>query len=190
MNNISDFGFGISDFKLNIFFNTLIQSYNHAIALLIFFFSIFLFGCGNGDESGTIEASGNIEAVNVTVSSQVTGKVLSLLKDEGEPVKSGDTVLIIDHEALDYQLAQAQAAADAASAQLNLLRIGAREEDIRQGEETVKQAQVNYDMAKRDRDRMEALYESKSITKKQHEDAISKLNITAAQLSSAEIGRA
>jgi HlyD family secretion protein len=168
------------------FFHTTIQSFNHSIATFIFFFSIFLFGCGNGDESGRIEASGNIEAVNVTVSSQVTGKILLLLKDEGDLVKSGDTVLIIDHEALSYQLAQAEAAADGAKAQLSLLRTGAREEDIRQGEEAVKQAQINYDQAKRDMNRMEALYESKSITKKQHEDAISKFNLTAAQLSSAE----
>ncbi|HVO75304.1 MAG TPA: efflux RND transporter periplasmic adaptor subunit [Ignavibacteriaceae bacterium] len=161
-------------------------SFNHTIALLILCCSIFLFGCGNGDEAGRIEASGNIESTNVTVSSQVTGKVLSLLKDEGEQVKSGDTVLIIDHESLDYQLAQAEAAADAARAQLNLLKNGAREEDIKQAEEAVKQAQVNYDMAKRDRDRMEALFESKSITTKQHEDAVSKLNITAAQLTSAQ----
>jgi HlyD family secretion protein len=33
---------------------------------------------------------------------------------------------------------------------------------------------------------MEALFESKSITTKQHEDAVSKLNITAAQLTSAQ----
>ncbi|MGE5861764.1 MAG: HlyD family secretion protein, partial [Ignavibacteria bacterium] len=175
------------------FFHTIIQPFNHSfkywyhsIALFIFFFSIFLFGCGKRDESGRIEASGNIEAINVTVSSQVIGKILLFLKDEGDLVKSGDTVLLIDHEALSYQLAQAEAAADGAKAQLNLLRTGAREEDIRQGEDAVKQAQINYDMAKKDSERMEALYESKSITKKQHEDAISKLNLTAAQLSSAE----
>jgi len=61
-----------------------------------------------------------------------------------------------------------------------------REEDIRQGEETFNQAQINFDMAKRDKERMETLWESKSITKKQYEDAVSKFNLTAAQLISAE----
>jgi len=153
--------------------------------IVIFFFVLFI-GCGDGDDENRIEASGNIEATNITVSSQVTGEVLSLLKDEGDKVKSGDTVLIIDHESLGYQLQQAAAAADAAQAQLNLLKNGAREEDIRQGEETFNQAQINFDMAKRDKERMETLWESKSITKKQYEDAVSKFNLAAAQLSSAE----
>jgi HlyD family secretion protein len=151
--------------------------------LFSIFLASFFFGCSNNDEN-KIEASGNIEAVNVTVSSQVTGKVLSLLKDEGDRVKEGDTVLIIDSESLNYQLEQAEAAAEAARAQLNLLRIGAREEDIRQGEEAVKQAEINFDMAKRDNERMESLFQSRSITKKQHEDALSRLNLADAQLSS------
>jgi len=154
--------------------------------LISIFHLIFFFGCGSNDDENKIVESGNIEATNVTVSSQVTGKVLSLLKDEGEYVKYGDTVLVIDHESLGYQLDQAEAAADGARAQLSLLRIGAREEDIRQGEEAVKQAEINFDMAKRDKNRMESLFQSRSITKKQHEDAVSKLNLAAAQLSSAQ----
>jgi membrane fusion protein YbhG len=150
------------------------------------FILLLIFGCGNGNDKNSIEASGNIEATNVTVSSQVTGKVLSLLKDEGENVNAGDTVLIIDHEILAYQLQQAVAAEEAAQAQLNLLKAGAREEDIKQGEEVVTQAQVSFETAQKDAERMKALFNSKSITEKQYEDAASRLNITQAQLTSAK----
>ncbi|MFO7445530.1 MAG: efflux RND transporter periplasmic adaptor subunit [Ignavibacteriaceae bacterium] len=148
-------------------------------------FIIIITGCGNGDDENTIEASGNIETTNVTVSSQVTGKVIRLVKDEGQAVNAGDTVLIIDHETLGYQLQQAQAAADAAEAQLSLLREGARGEDIRQAEEGVNQAKINLDMAKKDMGRMEALYNSNTVTKKQYEDAVSRFNLAQAQLNSA-----
>ncbi len=148
------------------------------------FILLLIFGCGNGNDKNSIEASGNIEATNVTVSSQVTGKVLSLLKDEGENVNAGDTVLIIDHEILAYQLQQAVAAEEAAQAQLNLLKAGTREEDIKQGEDAVTRAQINFETAKKDVERMEALYNSKSITKKQYEDAVSGFNISQAQLNS------
>ncbi len=154
--------------------------YISAIILLI------IYGCGNGNDKNRIEASGNIEATNVTVSSQVTGKVLNLLKTEGEKVSTGDTILIIDHESLEIQLRQALASENAVQAQLNLLRDGAREEDIKQGEEAVTQAQVNFESAKKDVERMETLYNSKSITRKQYEDAVSRFEITQAQLNSAK----
>jgi membrane fusion protein YbhG len=157
---------------------------------VINYMSAFIFllicGCGNGNDKNSIEASGNIEATNVTVSSQVTGKILQLLKDEGENVNAGDTVLIIDHETLAIQLQQAVAAKEATEAQLNLLKAGAREEDIKQGEDAVTQAQVNFQTAQRDAERMKALFDSKSITKKQYEDATSKLDISQAQLTSAK----
>jgi HlyD family secretion protein len=149
------------------------------------FILLIIYGCGSGNDQNTIEASGNIEATNVTVSSQVTGEVLSLLKDEGEVVKAGDTILIIDHETLDIQLQQATAATEGARAQFNLLKAGARVEDIKQGEEAVTQAQINFETAKKDVERMEALYNSKSITEKQYEDVVSKFNISQAQLNSA-----
>jgi HlyD family secretion protein len=150
------------------------------------FILLLILGCGNGNDKNTIEASGNIEATNVIVSSQVTGKILSLLKDEGESVNAGDTVLIIDHETLALQLKQAFASKEAAEAQLNLLKAGAREEDIKQGEEAVTQAKVSFESAQKDVGRMKALFNSKSITKKQYEDAVSRLDITQAQLTSAQ----
>ncbi len=156
------------------------------IKYLLVFILLIVYGCESGNNKNKIEASGNIEATNVTVSSQVTGKVLSLLKDEGDLVNAGDTVLIIDHENLEYQLDQALAAQEAAQAQLSLLKNGAREEDIKQAEEGVKQAQINHDMAKKDKERFDALYESKAITGKQYEDANSRFSLAQAQLASAQ----
>ena len=146
---------------------------------------LIAYGCGNGNNKNKIEASGNIEATNVTVSSRVTGEVLKLLKNEGDIVNVGDTILLIDHENSEYQLDQAMAGEQAAEAQLALLRNGARQEDIKQAQEAVKQAQVNYDMAKKDKKRFDALYESKTITGKQYDDANSRFEVAQAQLTSA-----
>lgn len=157
-----------------------------AINCIPAFILLLILGCGNGNDKNTIEASGNIEATNVIVSSQVTGKVLSILKDEGANVNAGDTILIIDHETLELQLQQALAAEEVAQAKLNLLKAGAREEDIKQGEEAVTQAQINFESAKKDGERMKALFDSKAITKKQYEDAFSRLDLTKAQLTSAK----
>ncbi|MGE5438283.1 MAG: HlyD family secretion protein [Bacteroidota bacterium] len=147
---------------------------------------VFLTGCGNGNNKNTIDASGTIEATNVTVSSKVAGQIQKIYKDEGDNVKAGDTLLTIDHDLLSIQLDQAAAGRDFAQAQLKLLQKGARKEDISQADENVKQAQINLDMAQRDKDRMSKLYESKSVTKKQYEDALAKYQLTQAQYGAAQ----
>ena len=156
--------------------------------ILIFHLTILFFiliGCNGNDES-RIEASGNIEATNIIVSSQVSGKVIQVLKDEGTRVNNGDTVIIIDTETYELKLAEAMATQDFAQAQYNLLKKGARDEDINQAEENLNQAQISFELAEKDKQRMENLYESKSITKKQFDDAIANYDISLAKLNSAK----
>lgn len=152
----------------------------------VLFPALVLWGCSNGKDPNKIEASGTIEATNVTISSKVSGQIQKIDKDEGQNVKSGDTLLTIDHEMLDIQLNQALAGREFSEAQYKLLKQGARSEDISLAEENLKQAQVNFDQARTDKDRMNNLYQSKSITKKQLEDALSRFELTQAQLNSAK----
>ena len=49
-----------------------------------------------------------------------------------------------------------------------------------------KQAEVNFDLAKKDKERMTNLFESKSITKKQLEDATARYEVSNAQLNAAK----
>lgn len=147
--------------------------------------SEIFFGCGNGNNKNSIEASGNIEATDVVVSSRVNGDVNFILKDEGAKVNEGDTIMIIDHENLGYQLDQAEAAVKAAKAQLELLKIGARKEDIQQGEDALKQAQINFGLAELNKDRMTKLYQSNSITKKQYDDATAAYDLAKSQVNAA-----
>lgn len=148
-------------------------------------FALIITGC-NGNDGDHINASGNIEATNIVVSSQVSGKVFQILKDEGDEIEKGDTVIIIDLETYKLKLDEAVASREAARAQFNLLKKGAREEDIRQADDNLKQAQITFDLAKKEKERMENLYESKTITKKQFDDAIAKFEIALARLNSAK----
>jgi HlyD family secretion protein len=144
-----------------------------------------IIGC-NGDNKNIIEASGNIEATNIIVSSQVSGKVIQILKEEGDKIIKGDTVIIIDPETYKLKLDEAIAAKELAQAQFNLVKTGARKEDIIQAEESLRQAQVSFDQAEKDKQRMENLYTSKSITKKQFDDAVANYDIAMAKLNSAK----
>ena len=154
------------------------------VLILIPILTFILISC-NGNDNDRIKASGNIEATNIIVSSQVSGKVLQILKDEGDKVNKNDTVIIIDPETYKLKLEEALAAKEAAQAQFNLLKEGARKEDVKQAEENLKQAQVTFNLAEKDKERMKNLYQAKSITKKQYDDAMANYEITQARLKSA-----
>lgn len=147
---------------------------------------LFLTGCSGSSDQNKIEASGTIETTEVTLSSKVSGEIKVLNADEGNEVKSGDTLLVVDHSLLDIQLEQALAARDMSEAQYALMKSGARREDITQASEALRQAQINRQQASLDRDRMEKLYASKSVTKKQYDDAVSRYDITQAQYNAAQ----
>jgi membrane fusion protein YbhG len=153
--------------------------------ILLVISGLFVFGCGNGSNESTLKASGDIETTDVTVSSKVSGDVNQILKDEGDRVSAGDTVIILDHENIGYELQQAEANEQGVKAQLELLKNGARKEDIQQAEDALKQAQVNFNLAETNQDRMAKLYRNNSVTKKELDDATAAYDVAKSQVNSA-----
>jgi HlyD family secretion protein len=120
-------------------------------------------GCGKN--AGTVLTStGTIEATDVTLSAQAGGVVQRLYVDEGALVHTGDTLLVINDVDWRYQYEQAVAGFDMAEAQYQLAVKGSRTEDV-------VQAEANYKNAEADKKRMEDLWQTKSVTDKQLDDA-------------------
>jgi HlyD family secretion protein len=157
------------------------------ISSIIFMSFAFLFTeCGNNKEPNTILASGNIESVDVTLSSKVTGQIKKIFVDEGARVKAGDLLLEVDHDVLDIQLRQNEAGVDFSKAQLQLLQNGARKEDIKAAGEQLNQTKINLDQAKTDRDRYEVLYNTNAVPKIQYDDAVTRYELTLSQYNAAK----
>ena len=70
----------------------------------------------NPVESDQLKASGTIEAVMVNVSPEMAGKVKEVLVGEGQPVKVGDPLLILDDSLLVAQRAVAVSQLDSVNA--------------------------------------------------------------------------
>jgi len=85
-------------------------------------------------DNGALTASGTIEAVNVTLSPEIGGKIVAVSVDEGDMVKTGDPLF-----RLDDSLLQAQRAVAASS--LDLARAAASTADA-----ALTTAQANYDL--------------------------------------------
>jgi HlyD family secretion protein len=64
-----------------------------------------IISCGN--DNGVPAGSGFIEATSVVVSAEIGGRLESLYFDEGDMIKQGDTIALIDTTTVSLRLAQA-----------------------------------------------------------------------------------
>ena len=91
---------------------------------------------------GSIVISGIVEADDIHVGSKIGGRVLKVVAREGQTVKAGEVLVLLEPRELDASLAEAQAAMRRAQAKLALLTAGYREEEIEQGQAAMKQSQA------------------------------------------------
>ena len=94
-----------------------------------------------------LSGSGTIEAEDVAISSEVSGRIKALLADEGHEVAAGAPLVVIDTALLEVQLDQARAAVAVAEANLAQLQAGPREEDVLAAEAQADQARAQRDGA-------------------------------------------
>ncbi len=69
-----------------------------------------------GNNNGQLKASGTIETVNVDVSPELAGKVQAVNVDEGQSVKAGEALLVLDDTLLLEQIKASSAGLDSAQA--------------------------------------------------------------------------
>ncbi len=119
--------------------------------------------------------SGSLEARTVQVGSLVGGRVVRVLTDEGAHVAVGQLLVTLETETIDRQIAEQQAAIDAAKAQLAKLVAGPRSEEIS------KAAAIAANDA-RERHRMEVLYRDGIVAKQLYEDAATKAKTSSDDL--------
>jgi HlyD family secretion protein len=68
----------------------------------------------NEPQNGSLEASGTIEAVEVSVAAEVSGRAVEVLVAEGDPVEAGTPLLRLEDELVRAQRHKAQAGLEAA----------------------------------------------------------------------------
>ncbi len=142
--------------------------------------------CSSSDSENTIKKSGIVEAKEITATAKVGGTLEKLLKKEGEKVSKGDTVAILDSKITRLQLEKAKAMLRIAEAKLSLLKKGARKEDLRKVEENLKQAQISFDLAKKEFKRARNLLKDKSIPQSKFDEAKSKFELAKSRLNQAK----
>lgn len=75
-------------------------------------------------QSGELSASGTIEANEVIIAPEFSGKIVQILVNEGDPVQAGQELVRLEDRLLQAQLEQAQAAVVVAQANYDLIAAG------------------------------------------------------------------
>jgi HlyD family secretion protein len=101
-----------------------------------------------------LAGSGTIEAVQVNAGSEVSGRVVQVMAEEGQAVKAGDVLFRLDDAMISAQRAQAQAAVKTARAQRDQLLAGARPQQLEAARATITTTRALLDGAQADLERL------------------------------------
>ena len=102
---------------------------------------------------------GQAEVSEYRISGKVPGRILEYKVKEGDIVKKGDTLVIIEAPEVQAKMMQAQAAEAAAQAQNQKAIKGAREEQIQAAFEMWQKAKAGAEIAEKSYQRVKRLYE-------------------------------
>jgi len=152
-------------------------------------------------ESGLAQVNGRIESDKVTVASKVMARVSSLRLREGDTVRNHDALAFLDDRTTRAQLAEAQAAADAARSQvaaeqsaLAVLRrqvpdaIASAEAEVAAAQANLRQAQSTSGQAEVDSGRAQQLVKDHLIDTQSAQRAALAWRVAQEQLAAAIAG--
>jgi len=141
------------------------------------------FSVVKGDLIQTVVASGRVQSpVRVEIASKITGKVISIPVSEGQSVRAGQTLIVLENSDVRAIAAQAKAAVNQAAARLRQIR------ELTQplSEHTLVQAQATLDVAKKQYGRTRELSEKGYVNQAQLDDSLRNLAIAQNKLVTAK----
>lgn len=129
---------------------------------------------------------GEVEVSEYRVSSKVPGRILELRVQEGDYVKVGDTLAILDAPDIEAKRYQAVSAEDAASALSEMADKGARREQVRGAFEVWQQAKAGLEIAEKSYGRVQRLFDEGVMSGQKRDEAYANYKAMEAQAKAAK----
>ena len=129
---------------------------------------------------------GQVEVTEYRVSSKVPGRILELRVNEGDYVKAGDTLAILDAPEVRAKMEQARGAESAAAALELKARNGAREEQVRGAFSVLQQAKAGLEIAEKSYNRVQRLYDEGVMSAQKRDEAFANYKAMEAQCKAAQ----
>ena len=129
---------------------------------------------------------GQVEVSEYRVSSKVPGRILELRVKEGDYVKAGDTLAILDAPDVLAKMEQAQSAQSAAAALELKAQNGARKEQIQGAFSVLQQAKAGFEIAEKSYNRVQRLYDEGVMSAQKRDEAFATYKAMEAQMKAAQ----
>ena len=124
---------------------------------------------------------GQVDVTEYRVSSKVPGRILEIRVKEGDYVKVGDTLAILDAPEVEAKKVQAQSAENAASAMSDMAKAGARQEQIQGAFELWQQAKAGLEIAQKSYQRVQRLFDEGVLSEQKRDEAYAQYKAFEAQ---------
>ena len=129
---------------------------------------------------------GQVEVSEYRVSSKVPGRILEIRVKEGDFVKAGDTLAILDAPEVRAKMEQARSAENAAAAIELKAQNGARKEQIQGAFSVLQQAKAGLEIAEKSYNRIQRLYDEGVVTAQKRDEVYANYKAMEAQMKAAQ----
>ena len=129
---------------------------------------------------------GQVEVSEYRVSSKVPGRILELRVKEGDYVKVGDTLAILDAPEVRAKMEQARSAENAAAALELKAQNGARKEQIQGAFSVLQQAKAGYEIAEKSYNRIQRLFDEGVVSAQKRDEVYANYKAMEAQMKAAQ----
>ncbi len=140
-----------------------------------------LTACGNKAELSNV-IQGKVERDEIAVVGKLAGRIDEILVQEGDFVKKGDTLAILNIPEVDAKKTQAQGAVKSAEAQYDMSVHGATKNQMQQLNAKKAALTEQYQFAKKSLQRLEAMVKDSLVPQQQYDEVFAKYQGAQAQL--------
>ncbi|AJW61533.1 biotin/lipoyl-binding protein [Elizabethkingia sp. HX WHF] len=144
-------------------------------------FSLFILGSCGSDKSSMSEFEGKTKKDVISFAPKVTGRIVKILVSEGQTVKKGDTLALLDIPEVTAKIAQAKGAVSAAQAQEQMAKNGATADQMKQLQAKYKGLKEQYDFAQKSFRRASNMYRDSLMSPQAYDEVYAKLQGAKAQ---------
>lgn len=139
-----------------------------------------LVACKNEKPNKLIE--GKTKKEIISFAPKISGRILKIYVEEGQTVKAGDTLAMLDVPEVSAKIAQAKGATAAAKAQAQLAKNGATADQLRQLRAKQKGLAEQYEFAQKSYKRASNMFKDSLISPQNYDEIFAKYQGAKAQL--------
>ena len=139
-----------------------------------------------GQEEKDESIQGQVEVEEYRVSFKIPGRIKDIYVREGDHVRAGDRLALLDAPDIEAKHDQATSVEQAADAMTDMANNGAREEQIRGARELWEQAKAAKEIAQKSYERVNRLYEGGVMTAQKRDETLALLKANTAQCEAAK----